>query len=82
MSTNTCSLNILIWVTTEVGGIREKVGQTSLPWFYREANGFVMQSPETELRLDPTTSDSQSDRLCTKVDKGQSRLETPTPLGQ
>ena len=27
MSTNTCSLTILIWVTTEVGGIREKVGQ-------------------------------------------------------
>ena len=81
MSTNTRSLNILIWVTTEVGGIREKVGQTSLPWFYREANGFVTQSPETELRLDPTASDPQSDRLCAKVDKGQRRLETPTPLG-
>lgn len=77
MSTNTCSLNILIWVTTEVGGIREKVGQTSLPWFYREANGFVTQSPETELRLDPTASDSQRDRLCAKVDKGDWKHQPP-----
>jgi len=69
MSTNTCSLNILIWVTTEVGGIREKVGQTSLSLFYREVDGFVTQSPETELRLDPTASDSQCNSLCTKVDK-------------
>lgn len=83
MSTNTCSLNILIWVTTEVGGIREKVGPTSLPLFYREADGFVTQSPETELRLDPSsTSDSQCNSLCTKVDKGTRRLEIPTPLGQ
>lgn len=79
MSTNTCSLNILIWVTTEVGGIREKVGQTSLPLFYREADGFVTQSPETELRLDPSTSDSQCNSLCTKVDKGTKETGNTNP---
>lgn len=79
MSRNTCSLNILIWVTTEVGGIREKVGQTSLPLFYREADGFVTQSPETELRLDPSTSDSHCNSLCTKVDKGTKETGNTNP---